>query len=246
MTTSSTGYSIKTPVYEGPLELLLDLIESRKLLINDISLAAVADDFLAYLKRLERLPTGEVAHFILIASTLLLIKSKSLLPSLSLSEDEAGNIEDLERRLMLYREIRSLSRHVAERYGISLMWEPAHRGLSEEPLFTPGNSLTSRSLSAAMERILATIPVDVKLPEAVVREVVSIEEMIDRLAERVKKELETSFREFAGVGKVEKVEVIISFLALLELVKQGMVAVTQASHFGDIAIAHEKVGTPGY
>lgn len=241
-----TGYTIKTPVYEGPLELLLDLIESRKLLINDISLAAVADDFLAYLKRLPRLPTGEVAHFILIASTLLLIKSKSLLPSLPLSEDEAGNIEDLERRLSLYREIRQLSRHILERYGARLMWEPAHRGLSEEPYFAPGKSLANQNLTAAVERVLATIPADAKLPEAVVREVVSIEEMIDRLAERVKKELETSFREFAGVGKAEKVEVIVSFLALLELVKQGMVAVTQAAHFGDIAIAHEKVGTPGY
>lgn len=238
-------YSVKTPVFEGPLELLLDLIESRKLLINEISLASVADDYVAYIRRFEQLPMGEVAHFILVASTLLLIKSKSLLPSLELSEDEAGNIRDLERRLMLYQEIRHLTRHLTERFGATILYEPI-RGLPEAPIFTPGKSLSEEQIIAAIERVLATIPEDPKLPEAVVREVVSLEEMIERLAVRVKKELQTSFKDFAGVGKSEKVDIIVSFLALLELVKQGAVAASQERHFDDIEIARESIGTPRY
>ncbi len=243
--TQTSIYSIKTPVFEGPLELLLDLIESRKLLINEISLAAVADDYVAYIKRFDRLPVGDVAHFILVASTLLLIKSKSLLPTLDLTPDEAGNIKELERRLMLYQEIRSLSRHVSERYGVTILFPPAHRGLSETPLFTPGR-ITTEIIRDAVRRVLETVPEDPTLPQVMVREVVSIEEMIDRLSERVKKELQTSFREFSGMGKSQKVDIIVSFLALLELVKQGAIGVRQDRHFDDIAMEREQVEIPHY
>ena len=73
-------FTVKTQSFEGPLDLLLDLIEKRKLFINDISLVKVTDDFIAHVRQFENLPMAESAHFILVASTLLLIKSKSLLP----------------------------------------------------------------------------------------------------------------------------------------------------------------------
>ncbi|MEK7117749.1 MAG: segregation/condensation protein A, partial [Patescibacteria group bacterium] len=83
-----TDFKVKTGDFEGPLELLLELIEKRKLHINDVSLSQVADDFIAHIKSLEEFPMNDSADFILIASTLLLIKSKSLLPTLELTEDE--------------------------------------------------------------------------------------------------------------------------------------------------------------
>ena len=82
------SFKVKTSSFEGPLDLLLDLIEKRKLFINDVSLAKVTDDFIAHIKQFDDLPMAESAHFILIASTLLLIKSKSLLQELNLTEEE--------------------------------------------------------------------------------------------------------------------------------------------------------------
>ncbi len=91
------------------MELLLDFIEKRKLFINDISLSKVTDDFIGFLKEKSNFPLGLSANFILVASTLLLIKSKSLLPTLNLTSEEEANIEDLETRLKEYQRIKELS-----------------------------------------------------------------------------------------------------------------------------------------
>src|SRR4249920_742770 len=104
--TKNSHFRIKTEVFEGPLDLLLSLVEKRKLFINDISLAKVTDDFIAYIQKFDNMPMADSAQFILIASTLLLIKSKSLLPSLTLSEDEEEGIHDLETRLKIYQRIK--------------------------------------------------------------------------------------------------------------------------------------------
>ena len=86
----TAGFAIKTETFEGPLDLLLHLIEKRQFFINDIALAKVTDDFIAYIQERKDMPMGEVAQFIVVASTLLLIKSKSLLPVLDLTEEEIG------------------------------------------------------------------------------------------------------------------------------------------------------------
>ncbi len=88
MQMDTLGYKVKTHVFEGPLDLLLDLVEKRKLFVNDVSLAEVTDDFIKYIETHEEFPIGESAEFIVIASTLMLVKSRSLLPMLALTEDE--------------------------------------------------------------------------------------------------------------------------------------------------------------
>ena len=96
-------FKIKTENFEGPLDLLLSLIEKRKMLINDISLAKVADDFIAHLQNKEQFPIKDTSDFLVIASTLLLIKSKSLLPTLNLTEEEKTDMHDLELKLKIYK-----------------------------------------------------------------------------------------------------------------------------------------------
>src|SRR3989344_738418 len=118
------SYIVKTGSFQGPLDLLLDLIEKRKLPISEVSLAGVADDYITYVKTLSEFPIAMSAHFILIASTLLLIKSKSLLPNLELSDEEKGGIEDLERRLRLYQRSRDLGRHVRALFGNAVIFPP--------------------------------------------------------------------------------------------------------------------------
>ena len=103
-------FSIETEHYAGPLETLLDLIEKRKLSVSKVSLAEVCDGYLAYVEKLPELPLSETSQFVLVASTLLLIKSRSLLPTVELSDDEEQSIEELERRLQRYAWIRKASK----------------------------------------------------------------------------------------------------------------------------------------
>ncbi len=237
-------FKIKVGEFEGPLDLLLDLIEKRKFHINDVSLAQVTDDYIAYVRALQEYSIPGIAHFVLVASTLLLIKSRSLLPNLSLSLEEEGDIKDLENRLKLYQRVRDLSRHVKERFGKKIIFPRGERK-EIEPVFAPDDSISVKSLLASLRIAIQSIPVKELIPQAIVKKVVSLEEMIGRLVDRVQSSLRLSFKEFAK-GSVEKVEVIVSFLAMLELVKQGAIDVVQEGQFEDIHMESQKVGVPRY
>lgn len=238
-------YVIKTESFEGPLELLLDLVEKRKLFINEISLAQVADDYIAHLKQFEKMPVDFVSNFLIVASTLILIKSKSLLPTLSLTDEETHDIDELERRLKEYQKIRKLSVHVKRMFGENVSF-PKGQPREREAVFTPSGEITTQSIFSAMRDVILHFPKKVSLPKVVVKKVISLEEMMDRLTTRITGSLKMSFKEFAGVGKEEKVNIIVSFLAMLELVKQGMIAVTQSEHGDDIEIETNTLGTPNY
>src|SRR3989344_4328791 len=231
-------YKVKTLAFEGSLELLLNLIEKRKLLINEISLAEVADDFIAYVKGLEKFPIAESANFILVASTLVLIKSKSLLPTLDLTDEEESNVAELEQRLKIYQRTRELSRKVDVLFGKHRIFLP--KPLERAPIFSPDSRLTVVFAVKLIREILKKLP----KPEVLARAVV--EKMIENLTKRVNTCLKMSFREFTKVGSEEKVNIIIGFLAMLELVKRGAIAVTQDKNFGDIEMETENLGVPKY
>ncbi len=241
---SDTTFQIKTEVFEGPLDLLLSLIEKRKLFINDIALARVADDYIVYLKSLEKFPIADSADFLVIASTLLLIKSRSLLPNLNLTEDEQKDIGDLERRLKIYQRIKELSVHIKNHFGKDIIFAPEPRKMI--PVFSPDQTMTKKNFLTAILSVIKSLPKVENIPKAIVRKVVSLEEMITNLTRRIQSSIKLSFREFAKVGKEERVNVIISFLAMLELVKQGIVNVKQDNQFDDIEIETQQTNVPHY
>lgn len=238
-----TGFSIKTPSYEGPFEVVLDLIEARKLLVNELALASITDEFIQHVRKQESFPVEATANFIQIAATLLLIKSKSLIPDLELTEDEQGDVEDLKRRLAAYERVREAARELAHVFGKRVMLPAGER--KPEVMFAPAEDMTSAALAEALARVLAAREAVEELPEARVKPMVTIEEMMDKLAKRVQQAMTLSFKEFAKTAE-EKVEIIVSFLALLELVKQGAVAAEQYESHGDIRISHTDVGIPKY
>lgn len=243
MTTGNLHF--KTAVYEGPLELLLELIEKRKLLINDISLAGVTDEYIARINSMESLPVGETADFVSLAATLLLIKSRSLLPSLMLSEDETHDIKELEYRLAVYQLLKDAARGLERGLSTPALYEGTPP--APLPLFLPDASATPTSLRAAAQTLIDGFPTTLALPKVAVKKIMSLEEMIDKLAARVQSAIRMSFKDFAGGGKkIERGEIIISFLALLELVKQGILQATQTSHFSDITLESTEVSTPTY
>ncbi|PJE74324.1 MAG: hypothetical protein COV01_02395 [Candidatus Taylorbacteria bacterium CG10_big_fil_rev_8_21_14_0_10_41_48] len=239
------SFTVKHPQFEGPLELLLDLIEKRKLFVSDIALSQVTDDYINHVRSFQDFPIADSAQFILVASTLLLIKSKSLLPTLDLTTEERSDIADLERRLALYQKFREIARGLQGSFGKKFLFPRNERHM--QPVFSPDESMTLDNLVDAIQRVLTSLPKKEFLPKVLVDKVISLEEMIGRLTERVTASLRMGFRDFASVGKETKVNVIISFLAMLELVKQGMIEVVQERHFDDITMETEgAVDTPKY
>lgn len=241
----SEGFTIQTDVFEGPLDLLLTLIEKRKLFINDVSLARVTDDFISYTEKAKEFPVSESVNFILIASTLLLIKSKSLLPNLALTEEETESIEDLERRLRLYKRMRELSGHFKNRFGKNVLFTRQPTRI-RDPIFSPDKHLNISRIEECIRSAIANLPRREVISEAIVKKVVSLEETIERLTERIKGSLKMRFGEFSNSNKTEKIEVIIGFLAMLELVKRGVISVQQDDAFSDILMESDTVGTPKY
>lgn len=239
------SFKIKTQVFEGPLDLLLSLIEKRKLFINDIALSKVADDYIEHVKQFEKFPIEDSANFILIASTLLLIKSKSLLPALSLTEEEQEGIHDLETRLKIYKRIKEASIHVKEKFGEQVIFMPS-QARPTVVVFSPHPSMTLTSLVNAVREAIRNLPKKELIPKAIVKKVLSLEEVITSLTQRITSGLKMSFREFTSGHKEEKVNIIVSFLAMLELVKQGIIRVNQEKTFDDIQMETSEVGVPRY
>ncbi|MEK7118865.1 MAG: segregation/condensation protein A [Patescibacteria group bacterium] len=245
------NYRLKTGQFEGPLDLLLTLIEKRKLFIGDFALAKVADEYIAEIRRFEAFPTSDVANFLLVASTLVLIKSRSILPELDLNPDEEGDIDDLKRRLAMYELFRGLGEHIRKNFGKQIIFERSGRP-ETIPVFAPEKHCSAATVAQSMRDVLHALPGKIELSKATVRKIVSIEEVMSRLATRVSQAIKTSFNQFSRhekgrlLSREDRVEVIVSFLAMLELVKQGVIHVTQQEDFGDIAIETHKFDTPEY
>ncbi|MFA5987871.1 MAG: segregation/condensation protein A, partial [Candidatus Paceibacterota bacterium] len=226
-------FEIKLPVFSGPLDLLLDLVEKRKLYITDVSLAEVTESFLSYVEHLQEFPLADSASFLVTASTLLLIKSRSLLPSLPLTEEEEQDIEELKGRLVLYKDIKDKSELVRSLFGKQIIFLG---GLDKkvDPVFSPSNDLSANSLFSALKEALKNIPKLEKIPSAVVKKVISLEEAIKNLASRVQAGLKMSFSQVVKIkgGSPEEVAaakggVVVNFLAMLELIKRGVILATQ-------------------
>lgn len=237
------NFAVKTPVFTGPLDLLLDLIEKRKLFVSDVSLAQVTDDFVKYIEEHDEFPLDESAEFILIASTLMLVKSRSLLPSLPLTEEETASIEDLEERLKAYQKVKELTVEIKRLFGKSIIFEKGERK-SELVIFSPDKKTDVENLSQALMRVLETLPKKEALPKTVVKKIITLEEMIEKLAERISKGLKMKFGEV--YKKEDKINTIIGFLAVLELVKRGALRVNQEVKHGEIEMEGDKIGVPSF
>lgn len=237
------GFSVNTSQFQGPLETLLDLIEARKMPVSEVSLIQVTDAYLSYIEQLPELPLGETAQFILVASTLLLIKSRSLLPTLGLTEEEKESVEELERRLKRLKIFRDASKLLRAVWGASPLLL-AQRAPEKPPVFSPAETSIPK-LHAALNRVIATIPKPERRTETSVAPVLALEDVIVRLRTRLTSAFRTRFSDVVRNAK-DKGEVIVYFLAMLELVRSGSASVTQDRLFEDITIELEQIGTPRY
>ncbi|OGG61040.1 hypothetical protein A3C87_01935 [Candidatus Kaiserbacteria bacterium RIFCSPHIGHO2_02_FULL_49_34] len=230
-------FSIKTERFEGPLDLLIELIEKRKMLVNDVSLAQVTDDYLAHVAQLETHSLKESSQFVALAATLLLIKSRSLLPVFEVTKDEEDAIDDLEERLRIYQIYRNGAKVLTKRFGAAML---AFRSFvpDETPLFLPDSLCTPQTLREAIGRVLTDLPRGFVLPKVHIKKTVSLEEIIEQIRSRLDRQTRLRFRDFIGESG-ERSTTIVGFLAVLEMVRHGNVHAEQDIRFGDIEISRE-------
>jgi segregation and condensation protein A len=229
------AYSLALDNYQGPLEKLLELIEGQEMEITRVSLAQVTGDFLSYVETLEKGGATDpqlVADFLVVASKLILIKSKALLPTLPVTEEEEEELQDLELRLRLYRELK-----IAQQY-LKDNWKPmpqmATREFLEstEPLFYPPKTATPEALAKTIAHLIGELERFFRPAAAVKQEIINLKAKIEEVLSRLT-EAPTSFARMHGGSRSE---IVVLFLAVLHLIKEQLIHVDQDGHFSEMQV----------
>lgn len=232
------NYRIDTDLYQGPLDLLLELIEKAELDITKLALAKVTDQYLAYLENLETENPNEVSSFLVIASKLLQIKSQALLPKPSidlLGEEEEDPGEELAKQLIIYKKFKDIAKWLSEREEEGLR---TYLRVAPPPKinFQPKLDLTGITLDDLVEvaheiflndKPLTDLDTVINLPK------VTIKEKISSILDHLKAFNQSTFQNLL-TNKKSKVELVVTFLALLELVKRHIIEANQSELFGEI------------
>jgi segregation and condensation protein A len=233
---AAPAYSIKLPVYQGPLDLLLDLIERAELDITRVALAQVTGQYLAYLRELPERSLADLASFLIIAARLLQIKSEALLPrppAREPNEEDPG--EALARQLIAYKKYKQIAYLLSEREASGLR---TYLRVAAPPALAAALDLTGlkpEDLRRALLEALAPQQDGPPLSEVVSPPKVSIRDQIRLILTSMRSRGKTTFRRL--LRKVHsRLEVVVTFLAMLELMKQNRVAVQQETLFGDIEL----------
>ncbi|MFH1078312.1 MAG: segregation/condensation protein A [Patescibacteria group bacterium] len=222
--------------FEGPLDLLLQLVEREELDISTVSLATVAEQFVEHVQENQDIPPEDLADFLMIAAKLMYMKSRLLIPSIQDPDLEEG--PDLETQLREYQ------RFVQAAKMMDGMWNAGRRSYArqissikrqETAGFMPPVGVTADAMFHAMKRVIARLEPLLRLPQASLERVVTIHEKIRDLYRRISTHSKTSFHAFLKGAKT-RTEAVVSFLALLELVKRRFVFVNQKNLFEDIDI----------
>lgn len=232
------AYAVNIANFQGPLDLLLQLVEQRALEITTLSLVEVTDPFVTHVRANEgKIPPEELADFLLLAARLIYLKSKAILPGFGEEAFDEG--PDVENQLRTYKQFVLAARMLGEmaKQGPHSFGRDMRSVTLPDGVFVPPAGLAGETLAASYRRVCARLEPVLRLPQAAIMCAISIEEKIDELIARVKRAVKTSFhhvlRESADRG-----EMVVSFLALLELIKQRIVRVKQEDLFEDIEMEH--------
>lgn len=229
------AYQIRLEQFEGPLDLLLSLIEKEKLDITHLSLAKVADQYLEYLKGEEVISLQNLSSFLSVAARLLLIKSRALLPILEFTDEEEESMDDLEIRLREYKRFREASGRLGTLFSHNESAYTRESFLGAHVVFYPQSGLTAEDLRLHFTNVLGEIPLFEVLPEEEMKTVITLEEKIIELQRSLSERVESSFSDLIRLSP-DRVDIIVSFLAILEMVKQRVIFVEQKKFFSDIRI----------
>ena len=235
--TTPSGVYFRLPVFEGPLDLLLHLIRNQKIEIYDIPIVQITKQYMEYIKIMEELDLEIAGDFLVMAATLIHIKSRVLLPPDE--EEKEGPLEDpraeLVRRLLEYQSYQDSSTHLRKREDIwkNVFQRPATDRDSfefeEEPTLIDANVF---DLISAFRKLLEKAP---EQTLEITRETLTVSDRINFILERLENEDGIRFEDLFKEG-FTKVTLIVTFLALLELVRLGLSKIYQEKSFGQIWI----------
>jgi len=232
------NYRVSTTVYEGPLDLLLQLIENAELDITTLALAQVTDQYLAHLGNLQDRDPAEVSAFLVIAARLLQIKSAALLPrpvhiEPGAVEEDSG--EALARQLILYRRFKQIAAYLnaREEAGLRTYLRVAPPEVKVEPKLDLTNISISDLVEAARNLLfnhkdLQSLSTVVTLPR------ITIREKITTILSLMRTSRKTSFRMIMKTGN--RLDIVVTFLAMLELIKRHIIEAQQPALFGEIEL----------
>lgn len=232
-------YEVNFDYYQGPFEKLLDLIDEKKLELNRVSLAAVTADFLQYLEKISQLDEKKItsellADFISAASKLLLIKSKTLLPSLELSEEEESEVKDFEKRLKFLQFFKPAQILIKNQWHEKPMMARREFMLSFQPIFYPPPSIKKEDFTPILIKLLTDLEQflkpQIQFKNKIVHLKTKIEEVLKRLTDQP-----LSFQVLKS-GQ-SRSETVVLFLAILHLIKERLIVVEQDAHFEEIRIS---------
>ena len=239
------AYAVSLPSFQGPLDLLLQLIEKEELDISEISLVAVTDQYLRTIDHLEAIEPGALADFLVIASRLLYLKSLSLLPKprVITAEDEEDSADALIKQLLEYRRFKqaALLLQQREEQGLRVYVRTAPKPELERRLDL--SNLDLNKLHMALRRVLQRIPNDPPMPRVKTYPITVAERIADvrsYLQQRYQEHRHATvqpvtFVELLTQGST-RLEVVVTFLAILELIKQHEVSAEQENTFGEIIL----------
>jgi segregation and condensation protein A len=230
------NYTVYTPVYEGPLDLLLSLIERAELDITAVSLASVTDQYLAYINSLEQVNPDEISAFLLIAAKLLQIKSEALLPrppAREHGEEDVGR--SLVDQLKLYKRYKEIGAWLNERQENNLR---SHLRIAPPPKVEAKldlSNITLEKLIVAATEAFSKERSKQPLGTIIAAPRVTIREKIDLIAKTMREVERASFKALLNQG-ASRLEIVVTFLAMLELVKRYRIQAHQDGLFGEIEI----------
>ena len=228
-------YELSLEHYQGPIAKLLDLIEEKKLEITLVNLADVTGSFFDYLRKLEAEHKDHslVADFLVIASKLLLIKSKVLLPTLPLTDEEESDIKNLELRLRLYQELKKAQVHVKDGWRPAPVLMTREFMMAKAPAFYPPAKVGPEELKKGLQNLIGEIEKFLRPVVRIKNEIVNLRAKIEEIFSRLTS-APTKFGNLRS-GKA-KGEIVVLFLAILHLIREQLISADQSGQFEEITI----------
>lgn len=221
-------FAVEQEAFSGPLGLLLELLDQRKLEIKDVHLVKIADDYIAYMGHQE-IPPEEIADFLLVASRLIYLKSKELMPYLRIDDEEEG-VATLEDQLRLYKMFTEAADQLQNTFSAvpKMSSRPYVKIPGQKVEGFQSSGVTIDQLLDAFGALLKKLEPFFVLQQASMERVKSVEERIEEMKGAILTRSKVQFKEVI-VGATSRAEVVVSFLALLELVRRNIVQATQSA-----------------
>lgn len=227
-------YKVKLKEFEGPMELLLELIEKEKMDITEISLASICDQFLEYSNYFKDIKPEHLANFLVVAAKLILIKSRSLLPFLELTKDEEEGIDEFRKKLQELQKIREGAEMIKKMELKKRIAYERSSGLGKIKVFLPPKNISKEILYEFFINLKNLLPKENILEEKTMERIISFEDKITQIRERLNAGMEEYFHKITD--QKSKADMVVAFLAVLELVRNRFLVADQENPFGNIKL----------